>query len=156
VARLYAVLRASIREIAKFGVIGIAAYALTVLISNWLRFGGPHFGPLSSLGLATVVAATASYFANRHWTWSHTHRNGVAREYSLFILLSAVGLAITEVPVGVSEYVFGLHSQLSYNIAGNIIGTVFGTVWRFCSFKRWIFLEAEPIRDTEAKHAALI
>jgi putative flippase GtrA len=148
--------RGLIREIAKFGVIGVLAYLMTVAISNWLRFGAPHLGPITSLGIAMIIAATFSYFANRHWTWKDKQRRGIGREYGMFILLSAIGLALTELPVAVSEYIFGLHGALAYNISGNLIGTAIGTVWRFWSFKRWVFLEPEPARSTDTAEAALI
>lgn len=149
-------LRGLLREIAKFGVIGIVAYLLTVAISNWLRFGPLRLGPITSLGVAMIVAATLSYFANRHWTWRHTQRQGLGREYSMFILLSVVGFALTEIPVGFSEYVLGLHSPLAYNVSGNLIGTGIGTVWRFWSFKRWVFLAPQPQAELEAAEAAFI
>jgi putative flippase GtrA len=156
VTELYRTFRSLIHEIAKFGVIGAVAYFLTLALSNELHFGPPRLGPLTSLGIAMLVAATFSYFANRHWTWRHRERTGLQREYSLFILLSVVGLAVTELPVGISEYVLHLRSPLAYNISANVIGTVLGTVWRFWSFKRWVFLEPEPVAVRDAEHAALV
>jgi putative flippase GtrA len=155
VRKLYTTFQVLIHEIAKFGVIGAVAYVMTLAISNWLHFG-VGLGPLTSLGIAMLVAATFSYFSNRHWTWRHRERTGLGREYGLFIVLSAVGLAITELPVGVSEYLLHLRSPLAYNLAGNVIGTALGTVWRFWSFKRWVFLEPEPLRTEDAERAALV
>jgi len=148
--------RALIHEIAKFGVVGAVAYVVTFVVSNALRFGPPGLGPVTSLGIAMMIAATFSYFANRHWTWRHRARIGLRREYSTFIGLSAVGFLLTELPVVVSEYVLDLHSPLAYNIAGNVIGTALGTIWRFWSFKRWVFLEPEPLRTLDAEQNALI
>ena len=156
VRKFYGAFGGLIHEIAKFGVVGAVAYVITVGISNFLRFGPLRLGPITSLGIAMVVAATFSYFANRHWTWRHKERQGLGREYSLFIGLSIVGFALTELPVGFSEYVLGLHSPLAYNVSGNLIGTGIGTVWRFWSFKRWVFLEPEPERTEDAAHEALV
>lgn len=148
--------RGLIHEIAKFGVIGAVAYVFTVLVSNALRFGA-GIGPITSLGVAMILAATLSYFANRHWTWRDKGRQGLGREYGLFILLSAIGFVLTEIPLGISEYLLGYHSKLAYNISGNLIGTGIGTIWRFWSFKRWVFLdEPEPQRTEETAEAALI
>ena len=155
VRRINATFRALIHEIAKFGVIGAIAYVFTVAASNGLHLG-LKIGPLSSLGAAMVVAATLSYFANRHWTWRHKERTGLQRELPLFLGLSIVGFVITEVPVAFSEYVLHLHSPLAYNISGNLIGTGLGTIWRFWSFKRWVFLEPEPLRTADAAHEALV
>jgi putative flippase GtrA len=153
---LYGVFGGLLHELAKFGVVGAVAYVITVAISNALRFGPTKMGPLTSLGIGMLIAATFSYFANRHWTWRHKERQGLGREYSLFIGLSVVGFLLTEIPVGFSEYVLHQHSPLAYNIAGNVIGTGIGTVWRFWSFKRWVFLEPEPDRTQDAAHEALV
>jgi putative flippase GtrA len=155
-SRLYATFGHLIHEIARFGVVGAISYVFTVALSNELRYGAPGLGPLTSLGTAMILAASFSYFANRHWTWKHKARSGVRREYGLFIALSVVGFGITEVPLAISEYVIGLHSQLAYNLSGNIIGTALGMVWRFWSFKRWVFLEPEPERTEDAAHSALV
>jgi putative flippase GtrA len=153
---VYSTFQGLIHEIAKFGVVGAAAYAITVVVSNELRFGPPRLGPITSLGIAMIIAATFSYFANRHWTWSDKQRTGLGREYSLFITLSVVGFVLTEIPVAFSEYVLRLHSPLAYNIAGNLVGTGIGTIWRFWSFKRWVFLEPEPERSLDAERSALV
>jgi putative flippase GtrA len=156
VSHLYATFRHLIHEIARFGIIGAISYVFTVVVSNWLRYGAPGLGPLTSLGIAMIIAATFSYFANRHWTWRHKARTGVSREYGLFLVLSVIGFGITEIPLAISEYVLGLHSRLAYNISGNIIGTALGMVWRFWSFKRWVFIEPEPARTEDAAHEALV
>ncbi|HWC34977.1 MAG TPA: GtrA family protein [Mycobacteriales bacterium] len=143
VKHLYATFEHLIHEIAKFGVVGAAAFVLTTVLNNSFRFG-LKLGPLTSFGLATIIAATASYFANRHWTWRHKTDNGVTRGLSMFLVLSAVGLGISEVPVGVSEYVLGYHSPLAYNISSTLVGTALGTIWRFWSFRRWVFVDPEP------------
>ena len=100
---LYGAFRGLLHEIAKFGIIGAIAYVVTIAISNALRFGPAKLGPITSLGIAMVFAATCSYFANRHWTWRDKQRQGLGREYSLFIGLSVVGFVLTEIPVAFSE-----------------------------------------------------
>jgi putative flippase GtrA len=155
VRRLYATFEHLIHEIAKFGVVGAVAFVLTVALSNAFHFG-LNLGPLTSFGLATAIAAVGSYFANRHWTWRAKDQSGVRRELPLFLLLSVVGLAISEVPVGFSEYVLGYHSALAYNISSTLIGTALGTVWRFWSFRRWVFLDSDPDQAAEATREALV
>jgi putative flippase GtrA len=155
VMRLYATFEHLIHEIAKFGVVGAVAFVVTVALSNAFHFG-LNLGPLTSFGLATAIAAVASYFANRHWTWRAKDQTGVRRELPLFLLLSVVGLAISEVPVGFSEYILGYHSALADNISSTLIGTALGTVWRFWSFRRWVFLDSDLDRTAEAASEALV
>jgi putative flippase GtrA len=155
VKHLYATFEHLIHEIAKFGVVGGIAFVITVALNNAFHFG-LKLGPLTSFGLATAIAAVLSYFANRHWTWRHKDDTGLRRELPLFLGLSVIGLLISEAPVGVSEYLLGFHSALAFNISSTLIGTAFGTVWRFYSFRRWVFLDAEPERSVEAAHEALV
>jgi putative flippase GtrA len=155
VKRVYSTFEHLIHEVAKFGVVGAGAFVLTIALSNTFHFGA-NLGPLTSFGLATVIAAVASYFANRHWTWRHKINAGVRRELPLFLVLSAVGVAVSEIPVGISEYLLGFHSPLAYNISSTLVGTALGTIWRFWSFRRWVFLDPEPQRTEEAAHEALV
>lgn len=130
-------------ELAKFGTIGVVNAALDIALFNVLN-SAVGMGPLSAKALATTVAATSSYFMNRHWTWKDRARTGLAREYRMFILLSAVGLAIAEACLLVSHYLLGLTHPLWDNLSANGVGLVLGTIWRFWSFKKWVFLPVEP------------
>ncbi|HWA66834.1 MAG TPA: GtrA family protein [Mycobacteriales bacterium] len=151
---LYDTFEVLIHEIAKFGVIGAAAFVLTTVLSNLFHFGA-NLGPLTSFGLATIIAATLSYFANRHWTWRDRDKTGLRRELPLFLALSVVGLGLSELPLGITKYLMGLDSPLSYNISSTIVGTGVGTVWRFWAFRRWVFLD-DSVAEQEAAEAALV
>ncbi|HZB29870.1 MAG TPA: GtrA family protein, partial [Streptosporangiaceae bacterium] len=53
-----------IHELAKFGSVGAIAFVITMGTANLLH-GGLGVGPLTSNGIATIVATTFAYFANR-------------------------------------------------------------------------------------------
>lgn len=157
VKHLYATFETLIHEVAKFGVVGAFNYVVDVGLFNVLvTQGGLHDKPLTAKAISTVVAATSSYFMNRHWTWRHRARRGLAREYGTFIVLSAIALAITLACLAFGEYVLHENSLLARNIWGNVIGVGAAMIWRFWSFKRWVFVETEPDRDDDAMHAALL
>ncbi len=138
-----------LHEVAKFGVVGFLNFALDVSLFNVLRLTVLDSRPLTAKAIATAVAATSSYFMNRHWTWRNQARTGLRRELPLFLVLSGVGLGITEVCLAFSHYALGLRSVLADNISANGVGLVLGMAWRFWSFKRWVFLApespAEPV-----------
>jgi putative flippase GtrA len=156
--RLYGTFSTIVQEVAKFGVVGAFNYVLDVALFNLLLAEGLHHKPLTAKAVSTVVAATSSYFMNRHWTWRHRARTGLGREYGLFIALSAVGLGLTLACLGFGEYALHQHSLLARNIWGNVVGVAVGMVWRFWSFKRWVFLPVEPEEPAEqdAAHTALV
>jgi putative flippase GtrA len=140
VRTLYDRFQVLIHEIAKFGIVGAFNAGLDIALFNVLRAQG--VGPLTSKALSVSVAATSSYFMNRHWSFAHRARTGVRREYVLFIILSGVGLLITEICLGTSHYLLGFTSTFADNVSANGVGLVLGTLWRFWSFKRWVFLPA--------------
>jgi putative flippase GtrA len=153
---VYTTFRTLIHEIAKFGIVGAINYTLDVGLFNILVVGALSDRPLTAKGISTVVAATSSYFMNRNWTWRHRARTGVRREYLLFLLLSAIALGITLACLAFGEYVLHQDSLLARNFWGNIVGVGVAMVFRFWSFKRWVFLEPEPDRTSDAEHAALV
>lgn len=140
VANLHRQFEHLVRELAKFGSVGAVAFVITVAIGNGLH-SGLEMGPLTSNGIATVVATTFSYLANRFWTFRHRDRTGLGREYMLFFALNGVGLVITELFIGFSHYVLGLSGAIYYN-AALVVGTGVATLFRFWSYKKWVFLPA--------------
>lgn len=138
VVNLYRRFAHIVHELAKFGSVGAAAFVITVAVGNALH-SGLGMGPLSSNGIATVVATTFAYLANRYWTFRHRDRTGMGREYVLFFALNGVGLVITQLVIGFTYYVLGLNGALAYN-ASLIIGTGVATLFRFWSYKKWVFL----------------
>ena len=134
-----------IHEIAKFGLVGAFNAVLDLALFNILHFR-VGLGPLTSKTLATAVAATSSYFMNRHWSFAHRARTTFRREYLLFFFLNAVGLVIALVVLGFVRYVLGFSSVLAVNVA-NVLGIGLGTLWRFYAYKRWVFLPAATPDD---------
>ncbi|TDB90096.1 GtrA family protein [Actinomadura sp. KC216] len=140
VAKIHRQFAHLVRELAKFGSVGAIAFVITVVIGNALNTG-LGVGPLTSNGVATIVATTFSYLANRYWTFRHRDRTGLGREYALFFGLNGVGLVITELFIGFTHYVLKLDGPISYN-ASLVVGTGVATLFRFWSYKKWVFLPA--------------
>lgn len=144
-----------VHEIAKFGIVGAVNYLIDVGLFNLLILGPLGNKPITAKALSTVVAATSSYFMNRHWTWRHRARTGLHREYTLFLLLSAIALGITLASLAFGEYVLNQDSLLARNIWGNVVGVGVAMVFRFWSFKRWVFLADDPTREEDAAEATI-
>jgi putative flippase GtrA len=132
------------REGIKFLAIGAAGYVTDVAVFNALRLGPLADKPLTAKVISTVVATLVTYSGNRVWTFRHRARSGFAREYVLFFVLNGVGMLITVGTLAVSHYVLGFTSPLADNIAGNVVGVALGTLFRFWSYRRWVFRELPP------------
>ncbi|MEV7012401.1 GtrA family protein [Streptosporangium sp. NPDC051022] len=141
--RAYARLADLVQELAKFGIIGAIAFVVDTGGFNLIMYG-LHQGTLTSKVAATSIAATLSYLGNRYWTFRHREQSGLAREYFLFFLLNAVGLLIGLLCIGFVQYTLKLTDPLSLNIA-NLFGIGLGTLFRFWSYKKWVFLAVAEV-----------
>jgi putative flippase GtrA len=104
---------------------------------------------LAAKTVSTVIATTFAFLGNRFWTWRHREHHSMARQYTTFFLLNAVGLGIGLACLAISHYGLGqiwpaLRSPLADNISGLLIGTAFGTLFRFWSYKRYVFRAVTP------------
>jgi putative flippase GtrA len=142
-------------EVSKFGIVGGIAFLIDFVIYNVLLSTGLE--TLAAKTISTVVATTVAFLGNRFWTWRHREHDTMARQYTTFFLLNAVGLGIGLACLAISHYGLGqfwpaLQSPVADNIAGLFIGTALGTLFRFWSYKRFVFrATAVPTaqRDTE-------
>ena len=150
---LYATFRRLLHEIAKFGIVGGINFGVDVILFNVLNESVLDNKPLTSKAISTTVAAISSYFMNRHWTWRDRDRTSLARELPLFLLLSAVGLGIALGCLGISHYGLGYTGTLADNISANGFGLVLGMLWRFWSFKRWVFTDSSGYEATPLEAA---
>ena len=156
--RFYETFRVLVHEMAKFGIVGAFNYVVDVGLFNLLVLGPLTHQPVAAKAISTVVAATSSYFMNRHWTFRHRTSSGTFGEYLVFSVLTAIGLGITVGCLAFSEYFLGAHSLLARNVAGNVVGVALAMVFRFWSYKRWVFLDpGKRARqaDREAAEAAV-
>ncbi|WP_061299753.1 GtrA family protein [Herbidospora cretacea] len=148
----YARFATLLRELIKFGAVGAVAFVVKFGLVNilWTMWGSE--GTLIANVIATVIATTVAYFGNRFWTFRHREQSGLAREYVLFFVFNGVGLLIELICLGFIRYTLGLDSLLANNV-GLVIGTGFGTLFRFWSYKRWVFLA--PPEEPAVEEAAV-
>ncbi len=139
-ARIYGPFEALAREVAKFGIVGAISFVIDVGLFNILLYAGPLEGkPLTAKVVSVAVATTFAYFGNRFWTFRHRGRTNMGREYALFFLLNGVAMVIAVACLWVSHYLLGLDSALADNISANVIGLALGTLFRFWSYRKWVF-----------------
>ncbi|MCM4084018.1 GtrA family protein [Actinoplanes sp. TRM88002] len=140
-------LRALIRELGKFGTVGGVAFAIDVAIFNVLLQAG--FETLIAKTISTVIATTFAFLGNRFWTWRHRAHANMARQYTVFFVLNAIGLGIGLACLAISHYGLGqlspvFQTQLADNISGQLIGTAAGSLFRFWSYRRFVFPASTP------------
>ena len=137
-----------IKEMSAFGVVGGVNFMVD-LAAYQVMYSVFAQGALVSKVVSTALTSTLAYFMHRHWSFAHRAKTGVRREYTLFILLSAVSLGIGLAIIGATRYGLGQTDIVVLQIA-NIISIGVGVVFRFYAYKRWVFLPAEQAAAGEA------
>ena len=131
-----------IPELAKFGLVGLAGSVVDLGGAAYLH-GAVGLEPLVSKGLSITAATVLTYLGSRFWTFRHRVNQAMLREGLLFAALNLVGLAIAECVIAIAVYGLGLKGALAYNGA-SLAGTGFGTIFRYFSYKKWVFLAGAP------------
>jgi putative flippase GtrA len=132
------------REIAKFGLVGGAGVVVNIGVFNVLR---QHTGlqTVRASILATLVSIVFNYVGFRYFTYRDRDRAGRAKELSLFLLFSAIGLVIENGILYLATYGLGWDSQLQSNVF-KFVGIGVATLFRFWSYRTWVF-RALPARE---------
>jgi putative flippase GtrA len=135
IGELYARFRQLIHEGAKFLVIGAIGAVITFGVANALH----PIGKYKAITVATILATVITYLGNRYWTFRHRQGKGTTRDSIMFFVLNGVGLLIYYGCIGLIDLAGLGHSVAWYNVA-LVVGTGLGTLFRFWSYRRWIWL----------------
>lgn len=130
------------REVARFGLAGFVALSVDLGVFNVVVVLTER--PLVAKLVAGVFATTVAFFLHRSWSFRHRSRSRPSGEYALFVLLNVVGILIALSCLAFSRFVLGLDSLLADNVAANGFGLVLGTVFRFWSYRRFLWRDPPP------------
>jgi putative flippase GtrA len=142
-----------IPELARFGVVGLIGAVIDLGGADYLHV---HLGvePLAAKAASIAAATVVTYLGSRFWTFRHRVNQALLREGVLFVVLNLIGLAIAEVVIAVTTYGLDMKSELAYN-AASVIGTGLATIFRYFSYKKWVFLAGAPGTVVAAGEAAV-
>ncbi len=148
VSTLYQRFRMLIHEGAKFLVVGGIGFIVTLGGADVLHLG-LGVGKYTSITIATIVATVVTFIGNRYWTFAHREGAGTTRESVMFFVLNGVGLLIQYACIWIVQDLLHHQGGLWYNIA-NLIGIVIGTVFRFFSYRKWVWHMLPPELEVPA------
>jgi putative flippase GtrA len=157
IRRLYARFRQLIHEGFKFLVIGAVGFIVTFGVANALH----PIGKYKAITIATILATAITYLGNRYWTFRHREGKGTTRDSTMFFVLNGVGLLIYYGCIGLIDLAGLGHSVAWYNVA-LVVGTGLGTLFRFWSYRKWIWHErpvlahGEPAEEEAHDLAAVV
>ncbi|MCF2532656.1 GtrA family protein [Yinghuangia soli] len=139
-----------VHETLKFGAVGGFGVIVNILVFNVCLYQ-LDLAPVRSSIISTAVAIGVNYLGNRFWAFRHRKSADQRRELVLFLLFSGVGMAIEAGAVAISHYLLDFTSTKADNIAKYAIGLPLGTLFRFWSYRTWVFTGTHAAQlDSEA------
>ena len=133
--------RILLKEITAFGLVGAIGFVIDVTLFN-VFFSQ---GQIVAKCISTFVATCVTYFGNRHFSFSHRARSGIGRESSIFFGINVIALMVSIVIIAIFEYPLHFkHHLLAMNVV-NIVTIGIGTLFRFWSYKRFVFLHPDRV-----------
>ncbi len=148
--RMYERFRVLIHEAAKFGVVGLIGFIVSLGGADVLRYGA-GLGKYKAVIVATVAATVVTFVGNRYWAFRHRERTGMGRETVLFFVFNGIGLLIQLACVAIVQDGLNLQGKIAYN-AANLVGIGLGTLFRFWSYRKWVWRTLDPADGVQAGH----
>ena len=125
-------MRALLAQFAKFGVVGVIAFAIDYgLLAFCTEVVGLNY--LVSATIGFVVSIVFNYFASMRYVF--THRDGMSRrrEFAVFVSLSVVGLGINDACMWV-----GVELLSAHYLVVKLFATAVVALWNFGTRKRFL------------------
>ena len=130
-----------IRQILKFGVVGIAATIVDFLVLI-LLVEGLGLNPVLAAGCSYAVSTVFNYLASMRYVFSHRDDLSRTREFAVFVVLSLIGLGLNEAIMTLGELAFALagvsYSSGPYYVLVKCAATGIVMCWNYLSRRKWL------------------
>jgi len=93
--------------------------------------------------IGTVVALLVNYLGFRYFAYRDRDKRRPARQFTLFVVFSVVGLVIENGVLYAATYWFGWDSAVQNNFF-KAVGLVIATGFRFAVYRTWVFRPRKP------------
>jgi putative flippase GtrA len=139
------------REVLTFLAVGGVGYVVDVTAFNVLRSTTPWstMDPTVARTLAVVLAMCVTYLGNRTLTWRGRLSGDRRREIALFVVFNVIGFGFSVATLAISHDLMGLTSALADNLSANVVGLALGTVFRYLTYKHFVFRATPGSRPDE-------
>ncbi|MCP2277280.1 GtrA family protein [Nocardia amikacinitolerans] len=149
-------------ELIKFAIVGATTFVIDSGIFYFLKLTVLTEKPVTAKIISGVIAVIASYILNREWSFKNRGGRERHHEALLFFAVSGVGVALSNIPLWISSYVFDLRQpnvsfaveNIADFISAFIIGNLLQMAFRFWAMRRWVF--PDEMTELEAELEELI
>ncbi len=138
--------RILLKEVTAFGTVGLVALVIDLSIFAALS---PH-GALKAKCVSTIVATTFAYFGNRYLSFSHRARTSIGREGTFFFAINLIVLVCSEAIIALFVYPLKYKHDSATVFLVNLATIGLGTIFRFWSYKRFVFLHPDRVNERDA------
>ncbi|MFA6285611.1 MAG: GtrA family protein [Parcubacteria group bacterium] len=132
-------------QVAKFGCVGAANFAVDIGILNLLIFmSGTAVGAayIAFKVISFAFAVTNSYIWNKIWTFKKVDSKDTGKEFMHFIMISVIGLILNAVVAGILVVVIGPLGGIKVKTWASVSAAVASLcvmAWNFIGYKFWVF-----------------
>ncbi|WP_441346830.1 GtrA family protein [Rhodococcus sp. W8901] len=148
-------------ELIKFAIVGGTTMVVDLAIFYSLSLTILEQKPVVAKVLSGVVATILSYVLNREWSFKHRGGRERHHEALLFFTISGIGVLIAAAPLWIANNVFDIRTSMSFGalvvvdfVLNYIIGNLLQMVFRFWSFRRWVFPEENTVNTVNTVNTA--
>lgn len=141
-------LRRLSREVAAFAAVGGVGVLVNLAVFNLVR-NTTELPVVRCSMIATAVAIIFNYIGFRYFTYRDRDKTRPPREFSLFLAFSSAGLVIENGVLYVATYGFDWDTPLQNNIF-KFLGIGVASLFRFCSYRSWVFRAVPAARPAVA------
>lgn len=141
-------------ELIKFAIVGGTTMVVDLAIFYSLSLSILEQKPVVAKVFSGVVATILSYVLNREWSFKHRGGRERHHEALLFFTISGIGVIIAAAPLWIANNVFDIRSSVSFTtlmivdfVLNYIIGNLLQMIFRFWSFRRWVFPEETSVHE---------
>jgi putative flippase GtrA len=120
--------RKEFKRFSKFLAVGITGFIVDFGVFN-LLLKALNFPPVLAQAISFTLAAINNFLWNRYWTYPDSRSKPIARQFGMFFVLSAIGLAIrTPIFWLFSAPMVALVESMQYGLFAGLINFITGTL----------------------------
>lgn len=129
----------------RYGAGSVVAFVLSgVALFVCMQWAG--LGASTSAVIAFFAGSVPNWLLNRRWAWQKNHREGIAQETVLYVLVSLVSLgisvAVTKATAVAASHV-GTHLTIRHLLVTGmyLLTTVVLSGAKYVAYDRWVFID---------------
>ena len=132
-------------QVAKFGCVGAANFAVDIGILNLLIFLSGTAAGVAYIAfkvISFIFAVTNSYLWNKIWTFKKTDTKETGKEFGQFIMVSVIGLILNAAVAGFLVIIIGPMGGISVKTWASVsaaVASICVMAWNFLGYKFWVF-----------------